>query len=98
MQKRILIVEFRQETNTFNPVVVEKRVFSKNNVFEGDAVFQSRMSVNTAIRGAVDTFRAAGAEVIPTAFVSAAAISGGKVADDVLEMVMERVRAHLDKN
>jgi len=98
MQKRILIVEFRQETNTFNPVVMEKRVFSKNNVFEGDAIFQSRMSVNSAIRGAVDTFHAAGAEVIPTAFVSAAAISGGKVADDVLEMVMERVQYYAENN
>ena len=98
MQKRILIVEFRQETNTFNPVVMHKDAFSKNNVFEGEEIFQSRMSYNSAIHGAVDTFHAAGAEVIPTAFVSAIATSGGKVADDVLEFVMDRVQYYAENN
>jgi len=98
MQKRILIVEFRQETNTFNPIIAEKSAFSRNNEFEGKGIFQERLSTRTAICGAVTAFRAAGAEIIPTAFVSATATSGGKVADDVLEMVMERVQYYAENN
>ncbi len=98
MQKRILIVEFRQETNTFNPVVAEKSAFSRNNVFEGEEIFQDRLSTRTAICGAEAAFREAGAVVIPTIFVSAIATSGGRVADDVLELVMERVQWYAAHN
>lgn len=98
MQKRVLIVEFRQETNTFNPIVAEKDAFSRNNTFEGEGVFQERISTRTAICGAVAAFREAGAAVIPTAFVSATATSGGRVADDVLEFVMERVQWYAEQN
>ena len=98
MQKRILIVEFRQETNTFNPVVAQKNAFSRNDTFEGEEIFQTRMAFNSAIHGAVDAFRKAGAEVIPTAFVSAIATSGGRVADDVLQLVMERVQYYAENN
>ena len=98
MQKRILICEFRQETNTFNPVVMPKDRFNGGKYFEGEGVFQSRLSTRTAICGAVEAFRQAGAEVIPTAFVSATATSGGRVADDVLDFVMERVQWYAERN
>ena len=95
--KKILVCEFRQETNTFNPVVAQKDSFSRNNTFEGEEIFQTRMAFDSAIHGAVDAFQKSGAEVIPTAFVSAISISGGRVADDVLELVMGRVE-HYAKN
>lgn len=98
MQKRILIVEFRQETNTFNPVVMPKAMFNGGKPFEGEEIFQTRLSTRTAICGAVAAFREVGATVIPTAFVSATATSGGKVADDVLEFVMERVQWYAEHN
>ena len=98
MQKRILIVEFRQETNTFNPIVAEKSAFSRNNIFEGVEIFRDRLSTRTAVCGAVAAFREAGADVIPTAFVSATATSGGRVADDVLAFVMERVQWYAEHN
>ena len=98
MQKRILIVEFRQETNTFNPVVMTKEMFNGGKGFEGEEIFQTRLSTRTAICGAVAAFREVGATVIPTVFVSATASSGGRVADDVLEFVMERVRWYAEHN
>lgn len=98
MQKRILIIEFRQETNTFNPIVAQKNAFSSNNVFEGEVILQDRLSTRTAICGAVAAFREAGADVIPTVFVSATATSGGRVADDVLEFVMERAQWYAEHN
>ena len=98
MQKRILILEFRQETNTFNPVVMPKEMFNGGQHFEGDEIFQTRLSTRTAICGAAAAFREAGAEVIPTAFVSATATSGGRVADDVLDFIMERVQWYAERN
>ena len=89
MKKRILILEFRQETNTFNPVVMTKEMFNGGKDFEGEEIFQTRLSTRTAVCGAAAAFREAGAAVIPTVFASAP--SGGRVADDVLEFVMERV-------
>lgn len=96
--KRILIVEFRQETNTFNPVVMPKEKFNGGNSFEGEAAFTRCLSTRTAVCGAVSAFREAGAAVIPAAFVSATATSGGRVADDVLEFVMERVQWYAEHN
>ena len=95
MGKRILILEFRQETNTFNPVITEKQSFG-GKIFEGQDVFQSRMAYRSAVRGAVNAFSEIGAEVIPTVFL--AAPSGGRVADDVLEFVMERVQYYAEHN
>lgn len=98
MQKRILIVEFRQETNTFNPVVMSKEMFNGGKDLEGEEIFQTRLSTRTAICGAVAAFREVGATVIPTALLSATATSGGRVADDVLEFVMERVQWYAEHN
>ena len=98
MQKRILIVEFCQETNTFNPVVSTKEMFNGGKRLEGEETFQSRLSTRTAVCGAVTAFREAGATVIPAVFVSATATSGGRVADDVLEFVMERVQWYAEHN
>ena len=95
MEKRILILEFRQETNSFNPIVSEKTAFQKDCIFEGEALFQSRMAYSSAVHGAVDVFSAAGMSVIPTVFM--AAPSGGNVADDVLAYAMERME-HYAKN
>ncbi len=92
MQKRILIVEFRQETNTFNPVVMTGEMFNGGKGFEGEEIFRTRLSTRTAICGAVAAFHQAGATVIPTVFVSATATSGGRVADEVLDYVMDRVQ------
>ena len=82
----------RQETNTFIPIIAEKSAFSSNNIFEGEEIFQDRLSTRTAICGAVAACREVDATVIPAAFVSATAASGGRVADDVLEGVMERAQ------
>lgn len=96
MSKRILILEFHQETNTFNPVVMPKAMFNGGKPFEGEETFQNCMSYDSAVHGAVDTFTEAGATVIPTVFASAN--SGGRVADDVLEFLMERVEYYAKNN
>ena len=96
MSKKILLLEFRQETNTFNPVPAEKTAFQKDCIFEGEKLFQSRMATKTAMHGAVDVFQAAGMSVIHTVFMSAP--SGGKVKDDVLAYAMERVEYYAKNN
>lgn len=93
---KILILEFRQETNTFNPIVDQISEFNAGGACEGEAVFQSRMSTNTAVRGAVEEFRHRGMEVIPTVFMEAP--SGGRVADSALQYLMERVTEYARNN
>lgn len=98
MKKRILILEFHQETNTFNPIVMPKEMFNSGKGFEGEEVFRNYLSTRTAICGAVSAFREVGATVIPTVFASATATSGGRVADDVLKFVMDRVQWYAEHN
>lgn len=95
MKKRVLILEFHQETNTFNPIPTPAERFHTGLGFGGEAVFQDRMTRSCPTRGAVDAITQAGGEVIPTVFLYAH--SGGKAEDDVLEYVCRRVGEYAQK-
>ena len=95
MKKRILIFEFHQETNTFNPVSTPLERFDTGLGFEGETVFQNRMERSCPIHGAVDAITAAGGEVIPTVFLYAT--SGGRAEDSVLEFVCRRIAEYAEK-
>ena len=96
MKKRILVLEFRQESNTFNPIVTQKSDFDAGRSLEGDQAFQSRMNQKSAVRGAVEVFRTAGFEEIPTVFMRAP--SGGRIADDALNFILDRMTAYAQEN
>ena len=96
MKKRILVLSFRQETNTFNPIVAGMSEFNAGAPAEGQKIWDSLLEVKSAIHGAVDAFAEYGAEPIPTAFLQAP--SGGRVADDVLQFLMDRVEAYAKEN
>jgi len=91
---RVLLCEFAQESNTFNPIVMPAEHFNIGGAFEGEAVFKNRMSVMSAVHGAADIVIAAGGEVIPTVFASAP--SGGRVADSMLSHIKERMGHYID--
>lgn len=96
MKKRILVLEFRQESNTFNPIVTEINAFNAGGVFEGEEPLQARLGVRSAVRGAVDAFAEGGAEPVYTVFMRAA--SGGRVADGALQHLMERIEYYAGSN
>lgn len=94
MKKKILICEFHQETNTFNPVVNPIERFNAGDVFEGDRIFQTRITGNTAILGAVDAITQLGGEVIPTIFMHSG--SGGRVAEGAFTLMCDRMRHYIE--
>ena len=93
--KRVLILEFRQESNTFNPIVMPAEVFNAGHPFEGEGIYAAKMRAKEQFCGGVDAITAAGGIAIPS--VMAAAPSGGRVSDAMLEHVKERVGEYILK-
>ena len=94
MSKRILVCEFHQETNTFNPFVTPQSWFNpRYGQWEGESIFEKRCEGNLAVHGAVDAIREAGCEAVPSVFMHAC--SGGKVADEVMVYLTDRLTHYL---
>ncbi len=96
MKKRILICEFHQESNTFNPIVNGIGRFNAGDALEGEGVFQMRMASRSTIHGAVDAIREAGGEVYPTVFMHSG--SGGRVSDEAFGYFCQRVEEYIRKD
>ena len=94
MNKRILLLEFHQETNTFTPVTASFHSFSPQGIFEGEACFENRMRAKGTLTGSVNAIRDAGGDVIPTVIM--AAPSGGRVSDEVFNHLLERLAWYID--
>ena len=93
MKKRILICEFHQENNTFNPIVTPAQRFNSGDVFEGEAPLRKLMKTSTTVHGGVDAITEAGGEIIPTIFMRSG--SGGRVADEALHHFCDRIRYYV---
>jgi len=88
-KKSVLVFEFHQESNTFNPIVTQLSDFNGGAACVGTAAFASRIRSKGAVCGAVDAFVEAGIEPIPSVFMSAA--SGGRVSDESLCYLLEQI-------
>lgn len=88
-KKRVLVCEFHQETDTFNPIVMTKEDFAAFRYTEGQDGYDRCKGQNCATHGIIDAIETGGAEVIPSVFVYA--LAGGRVSDAVLEYVLERL-------
>lgn len=91
---RILVCEYHQESNTFNPMTSPLSKFSPGLGCEGEEVFNARMSTRSAIHGAVDAITVGGGEVVPTVFFTAS--SGGRMDDAVLQLACDRMRHYVE--
>ena len=91
---RILVCEYHQESNTFNPMTSPLSKFSPGLGCEGEKVFNARMSTRSAIHGAVDAITAGGGEAVPTVFFTAS--SGGRMEDAVLQLACDRMRHYVE--
>lgn len=87
--KKILICEFHQETNTFNPIVWDIDRFGTNRNFESKDRFEYAVNANGAVGGGIKAIVEAGGEAVPSIFMHAS--SGGRVGDDVLAHFLDRV-------
>lgn len=93
MKKRILVCAFHQETNTFNPIVWDIDRFGTNREFEGAARLEKSLVGNTTLHGGYTAITEAGGEVVPTIFLHSS--SGGRVADEVLNHLCERMAHYI---
>ena len=94
-QFRVLLCEFHQESNTFNPIPAKLQDFYVDKIPMGAEGLAERRGHRCAIGGMADTLEKAGAQVIPTVFLCAG--SGGRVEDHVLEYLCRTVDDHLQK-
>ena len=92
-KKRILILSFQQETNTFNPITATFDQFSRTREFEGQGLFAYHTQAGGQVGGAVKAITEAGGEVNPTVFMGAP--SGGRVDDAVLNHLCQRMEHYI---
>ena len=58
--KRVLVFEFHQETNTFNPVTTPFDRFHPTKTFEGEERYQGIRKSGGMMNGAIDAIEKAG--------------------------------------
>ncbi len=90
MSKRILVCEFHQESNTFNPVSCSMDYFCSGDVPVGQDAYRSCKAAPLDSCGIIDAIEDAGGEALVA--VSLCAGSGGRVSDDVYEFFCDTVR------
>ena len=96
MSKRILVCEFHQESNTFNPIVNGIGRFNAGDVLEGERPFRERLTHGSTVHGATDAIREAGGEVYPTALMRSG--SGGRVSDEAFAFFCQKVEEYIRKD
>lgn len=90
---RILVFEFHQETNDFNPITTPFARFQPKKIFEGEERFREVVGNRGMACGCVEGVRDAGGEVIPAVFMHAP--SGGRVDDEVFDYLTERLQYYI---
>jgi len=93
-KKRILVCEFQQETDTFNPIVMGYEFFLRYDHIEGEEAYKEIKTLPIAAHGMFDAIEEAGAEALPTIFLYADA--GGRVDDAVMELALERIQYYIE--
>lgn len=93
MNKRILICEFHQETNTFNPIPMGLEGFSALRYANGQEAYNLCKDLPCAFHGMIDAIEENGGTVIPS--ISLYGSLGGKVKDDVLQLLIDGVEKTL---
>ena len=93
-KKRILILEFFQETNTFNPLPAGLEVFQAKRVAEGKELYDTVKALPGAMHGIIDAVEEAGGEIIPG--LSLYAGSSGVVKDEVFDLMIRKTDRYLE--
>jgi len=95
--KKAILCEFRQESNSFNPVITGREIFAMNNIVGGEAFMEKILREPSAIHGMLNEMQQAGYEAIPA--YSMEAQSGGpvdqKVVQEFLDNTLPVLRANL---
>ena len=82
---RILVCEFHQETNTFNPLNSGIEQFEAIRYLKDEAFFDVCRELPCAVHGMIDAIEEEGCTAVPT--IDLCAQSCGRVRDDVFELL-----------
>ena len=93
-KRRILILEFFQETNTFNPLKAGIDFFEAKRVAEGNELYNIVKKLPGALHGIIDAVEEAGDEIIPG--ISLYSGSSGIVQDDVFDLMLQKSAYYLE--
>ena len=93
-KKRVLVFEFHQETNTFNPITAPFERFHPTKTFEGQERFDGCIKAGGCVAGGVAAIHEAGGEAIPALFMHSS--SGGRVDDEVLAHLCHRLKHYIE--
>ncbi len=86
--KRIFVCEFRQETNSFNPIINGLEEFQRGGIFEGKEMIAALSEMHCAMHGMFCAVSETGGEVLPG--YSMVSQSGGKVDHKVFRHFIEK--------
>lgn len=92
--KKILVFEFHQESNTFNPIPAPFESFQPQCIFEGEARFEERLRSGGVLAGIHAAVTEQGGQLIPAVFLYAS--SGGRVKDEVFDFVCRRLQHYIE--
>jgi microcystin degradation protein MlrC len=97
MKKKILLIQFRHETNVFCPVKGDMAAFKKNRFQIGEECFEKQRGVGTELGAFLSVFDAReDVELIPT--IGFYASPCGEVSEEVYGIATEKVREAIIKN
>ncbi len=94
---KVVLSEFHQESNSFNPEIVKKKNFEYYGIYEGkDLIRNLKNKPSRAISGMINVLEKAKIDIIPA--VSMYSQSGGKVDHSLLEWFLEKVLSVIEQN
>ncbi len=95
---RVLITEFRQESNSFTPVTSTMEFWEQNGILQGEAIPETFRGKPYAVAGMIDALEAS---PLPTQIVYSTSMrcqSGGKTEQDVLDFYLEKLERDIQQN
>ena len=92
-KKRVLLCEFHEESNTFNPIVMNLDGFAAVRYAEGEQACQLCKTLPCAFHGMMDAIEEGGGEIVPA--ISLYGPSGGRVGDAVFQLMLDRMKHYI---
>jgi microcystin degradation protein MlrC len=93
---KIIVCEFNQETNSFNPVTTKMKDYVQGGIYRGEEMIRELEDKPCAVAGMLQAIKEANAEVLPA--LSMYAQSGGPVEQEVLDAFLQETMAFIRQN
>lgn len=93
---KVLLAEFHQESNSFNPIPCTLDYFEKGRIYEGDEIINNLSGKPCVIAGMIDAVADSNVKVIPS--YSMFTMSGGPVEHTVVEHFIDKVKKCINEN